>query len=106
LRKLRLQLLNRIDWLGRAVLRNFPDGTRISRPEGGFVLWVEMPRSVDSIQLYRRALEQGIGIVPGPLFSNSDRYGNFIRLNAANPASDTQGRALATLGRLAHEQIQ
>ncbi len=43
LRKLRIQLLNRIDWLGRAVLRNFPCGTRFSRPEGGFVLWVEMP---------------------------------------------------------------
>jgi hypothetical protein len=38
-----------------ALVRYFPDGTRATRPAGGFVLWVELPTSVDSLKLFDRA---------------------------------------------------
>ncbi|MES2459932.1 MAG: PLP-dependent aminotransferase family protein, partial [Armatimonadota bacterium] len=38
----------------------FPAGTRVTRPGGGFVLWVELPAPVDSIELYRQATAAGI----------------------------------------------
>jgi len=89
-----------------AIQQWFPEGTRITRPGGGHVLWVELDPRVDSVALYRRAIAAGISILPGPLFSPSGRYGNFIRLNFAVPWSDEIERALRTLGGFAAEAAQ
>jgi DNA-binding transcriptional MocR family regulator len=35
----------------KAVTRYFPKGTRVTRPEGGYFLWLELPASVDALQL-------------------------------------------------------
>jgi DNA-binding transcriptional MocR family regulator len=86
-----------------AVAEHFPEGTRMTRPRGGHLLWVELPQGVDSIRLYERALERGISFVPGPLFSACCDYRNFIRLNCAVPWSDAIENALRTLGALAEE---
>lgn len=67
------------------------------------MLWVELPRSVDSIELHRRALEQKISIAPGPIFSPKQRYKNFIRLSCGLPWSEKVDRAVATLGELARQ---
>ncbi len=85
-----------------AVGRHFPLGTRVTRPEGGFVLWVEMPDGVDAFRLYEEALKAGISIAPGTLFTTTgDRYRNCIRLNAAFWSERTE-QALETLGGMAH----
>lgn len=81
--------------------RHFPAGTRATCPTGGFVLWVELPRQVDALLLYRQALEHGISIAPGPLFSAKRRYRNFIRLSYANAEGERAESALRTLGELA-----
>jgi DNA-binding transcriptional MocR family regulator len=65
-----------------AIGRYFPPGTRVTRPEGGTVLWVEMPEAVDACQLYEQALERGIGIAPGPLFTTGGDFAHCIRLSA------------------------
>ncbi|NJD62860.1 MAG: PLP-dependent aminotransferase family protein [Deltaproteobacteria bacterium] len=86
-----------------AVGRHFPLGTRVTRPEGGYVLWVEMPDGVDAFRLYEGALKAGISIAPGTLFTaTGDRYRNCIRLNAAFWSERTE-QALETLGAMAHE---
>jgi len=84
LRRIRREYARRVAGMSQAVRRNFPPECKLTRPSGGFVLWVELPGEVDSIQLYRRSLRAGIAITPGYLFSASDQYRNFIRLNAAN----------------------
>jgi DNA-binding transcriptional MocR family regulator len=73
----------------------------VSRPAGGFVLWVELPQHVDSLELQDRALEEHISVSPGPIFSARQRYRNYVRLNCGYPWSDRLDRALRTLGRLA-----
>jgi DNA-binding transcriptional MocR family regulator len=84
LRRLRRIYSRQLALLGQAVGNAFPEGTRVSRPEGGFVLWVEMPEAVDSVRLYEIARERGITFAPGPIFSaRPDRYRNFLRLSAA-----------------------
>jgi len=87
-----------------AVVRYFPAGTRMTQPTGGFILWVEMPVGTDAIHLYHQALERGISIVPGPLFSLTNKYGNHIRLSAARWDERIE-RGIATLGELAHELL-
>lgn len=85
--------------VAQAVLEYFPTGTRVSQPQGGFVLWVEMPPQVDSLHLYQEALRVGITLAPGPIFSAKQGYRNFLRLNCAW-WSEAVEKALPTLGRL------
>jgi DNA-binding transcriptional MocR family regulator len=84
---------------------SFPAGTRVNPPQGGHVLWVAMPAGIDSLELFERALERGIGIAPGPVFSASGRYRNCLRLNVAVEWSPRIEQALAELGRLVAEQL-
>ncbi|TYT75283.1 PLP-dependent aminotransferase family protein [Desulfobotulus mexicanus] len=80
--------------------RHFPAGTRITRPQGGFTLWVEMPESVNSMVLYEKAMAEGISIAPGSLFSTTSHFSHYVRLNAA-AWSDRNAWAVETLGKTA-----
>lgn len=103
LRRLRDALFVERDAMINAIREFFPEGTRVTRPEGGYFLWVEMPRGTDSLQLHRRALEQGISIAPGAIFTARDRYSHCLRLNYGHPQDRRVLRALKTLGQLARE---
>ena len=74
MRRLRAALEKQVLKTVQAVRRYFPAGTDLQVPRGGFVLWVQLPASVDSLDLYRRALERQIFILPGPAFSAAGRY--------------------------------
>lgn len=102
LRSIRRVHARNISQMADAVEDTFPAGTRMTHPAGGFILWIEMPEGTDAIKLYHRALEKGISIVPGPLFSLSDKYGHYIRLSAAQWDERIE-QGIATLGKLAHE---
>ncbi|WP_075356109.1 PLP-dependent aminotransferase family protein [Desulfovibrio sp. DV] len=83
------------------VLRHFPEGTRVTHPAGGSVVWVQMPDSVDSIALFYEAKAQGIGVAPGNIFSSCDQFKHFLRLSYGHVWTPAVEQALATLGRLA-----
>src|SRR5690606_32489247 len=74
LRTLRRTYQMQVARFAEAVTASFPEGTRIARPRGGHVLWVEMPEGVDSIALLERAMRRGITFAPGPLFAPDDSY--------------------------------
>jgi DNA-binding transcriptional MocR family regulator len=100
LKRLRAKLAGQVESLRQAVSQCFPQGTRISRPAGGHMLWIELPPKIDAMKLWRAARGEHISILPGPIFSAAGRYKNHIRLNAGIAPSDARYRALATLGRL------
>jgi DNA-binding transcriptional MocR family regulator len=83
------------------IAKCFPKGTRVSSPAGGVVLWVELPNGVDGVELFHAALERGIGIAPGIIFSAKADYRNFIRLSAGVVWTPAIEKALRMLGRLA-----
>ena len=78
----------------------FPDPVKISNPQGGFVLWVELPATVDAMQLFAEARKAGIGVAPGPIFSPVGEFRNYIRLSCGFPWSVKIERSIAVLGRL------
>ena len=84
LRRIRRVYANSMAQMAQAVLKYFPEGTRVTHPNGGYVLWVQLPAQVDSLLLYKQALKAGITLAPGYIFSATDQYRNFIRLNAAS----------------------
>jgi DNA-binding transcriptional MocR family regulator len=104
-RRVRRAYAQQVHLVSEAVGKYFPPGTKVTRPQGGFLLWVEMPKGVNSLELQRRALEKKISVAPGPIFSPKQSYKNFIRLSCGHPWSDRIDRALLTLGRLAAEQL-
>jgi DNA-binding transcriptional MocR family regulator len=83
-----------------AIADVFPPGTRISRPQGGFVLWVELAAGFDAIDLQQRALERGIAVAPGSIFSARPRFGHCLRISTGHPWSTRIERAITTLGEL------
>jgi len=83
-----------------AVSRYFPAATRFSQPQGGFVLWVELPEEIDTALLYEKAIADGVAFVPGELFSPSGMYRNCLRINCGNPHSAEIEDAVRRLGRL------
>ena len=83
-----------------AIASAFPTGTCVARPAGGMVLWVRLPPGVDSMELFRAALECRIGIMPGIVFSAKAGFRNYIRLNYGCGWSPDVAAAIGTLGRL------
>jgi DNA-binding transcriptional MocR family regulator len=103
LRQLRRRFEAHVDAARAVIAEAFPRGTRATRPSGAFILWIELPRGCDSITLFERLLPLGITIAPGPMFSASGRYRNFMRLSLGQAWSERHERALRDIGRLADE---
>lgn len=101
LRTLRRRLASQVAHVREAIGATFPEGTRVTSPTGGFVLWVELPGNTSSIELHTRALAEGISIAPGPIFTAKPRFSSYLRISCGLPWSDTVERAIGTVGRLA-----
>ena len=102
LRQLRLALASQQALALRVIAQYFPRGTRVTRPQGGYFLWVELPPQVDALQLHRLALSQSISIAPGHLFSADQRFSHCVRLNYGHPGDSRFEEALKTVGELAN----
>ncbi|MGF6527912.1 aminotransferase-like domain-containing protein [Variovorax sp. PvP013] len=100
LRTLRRALQTQRESLFDAVIRNFPDGTRVARPAGGYFVWVTLPDAVDAMALHRAALAQRISLAPGPMFSARAEFQHHVRLTCGQPWDASLERAIRTLARL------
>jgi len=98
LRGVRAQLCRRQRAFEAAMRRHFPPQMKWTRPEGGYLLWAELPPRVDAIELHRRALAQGISIAPGPIFSARQDFRHAIRLNYGHAFTAQSAAALSRLG--------
>lgn len=103
LRDLRRHYRDNLTCMRQAVAGAFPDGTRVTDPQGGFLLWVELPHGTDATCLSDRAYDCGISVAPGTLFAPSATYDHCLRLNGGQVWSARTEDAIATLGALAHE---
>jgi len=100
LRSLRRNFAEQIRQMSDAVVEAFPAEIKLTRPAGGFVLWIELAKKVSALKLHERALAEKISIAPGPMFSANQSFQNFVRLNCGHPWSGDFERAVGILGRL------
>lgn len=105
LRQLRRSYQSQINRMTQAIYEYFPAETKVSRPGGGYILWLQFPDRFDSLQLYQEALQHDISTAPGPMFSLSGDYHNCLRLNCGIPWTDTVHQAMQKLGYLAKRQL-
>jgi DNA-binding transcriptional MocR family regulator len=101
MRKMRINVQKQLFLTAQAIEQYFPEGTRISRPKGGFVLWIELPKKINAFQFQKVALQQQIDIAPGPIFSNKGAYTNYIRISCQNTWSKKVEAAIKKLGAIA-----
>jgi DNA-binding transcriptional MocR family regulator len=87
----------------QAIAEYFPEDTRITRPQGGFAIWVEVNERVDAYKLHKRALKHHIGFAPGQIFSSHGRYENAFRICCGEPWSSKIEEGIKTLGKLVRE---
>lgn len=83
-----------------AVIDAFPSDIKISNPEGGYFLWIELAKGVDTQQLFLKAAKKGVCIVPGGAFTTTGRYKNCIRISCAAPFTENTLKAIKILGQL------
>lgn len=105
LRQLRQTLADSQARALRGIAKHFPKGTRVTRPEGGYLLWVELPAQVDALKLHRLASSQNISLAPGHLFSADQRFAHCLRLNYGQAGDERFDDAIRTIGQLASAQL-
>jgi DNA-binding transcriptional MocR family regulator len=101
LRELRLVLRKNRDEYIDAVSQHFPAGTKVSRPNGGYFLWIELPKTIEALALHRKAMDADISIAPGPMFSASGSFSSCVRVNCGRPLTARVEAALQRVGRAA-----
>jgi DNA-binding transcriptional MocR family regulator len=106
LRQLRATLARQQQHMMAALARYFPEGTRASRPQGGYFLWVQLPKGADALRVYHAALAQRISVAPGPIFSPRGGFRDCLRLNYGHPWDETAENAMRLLGEIVTRDIQ
>ncbi|RKP49356.1 PLP-dependent aminotransferase family protein [Trinickia fusca] len=105
LRRIRRLFQDNLARMTSAIEASFPAGTRVSRPDGGFVLWVELPKRLDTRALFDDALEAGICFAPGDVFSASRRFRHCLRLSAGHVWNTSIDEGVRKLGALAQAAL-
>lgn len=90
----------------QAIIHYFPEDTKISRPHGGFIFWVQLDNKVNTFKLRIEAMKHHISIVPGKIFSASANYNNCFRLSFGKPWDSEVDYGLMMLGKLIRKMMQ
>jgi DNA-binding transcriptional MocR family regulator len=100
LRRLRNCLKNQIIRTAFSIQQHFPTETRLAIPTGGTLLWVQLPPQVDGLEVYQKALDENIAIIPGVVCSNSRQFNNFIQISCGAPFTAKVEKGIAILGKI------
>ncbi|MEP7095276.1 MAG: PLP-dependent aminotransferase family protein, partial [Flavobacterium sp.] len=100
LRKIRQILNHNCNNYINTVLESFPTGTKVSQPQGGFFLWVELDKKMDTADFYHLAMKHHISIAPGRIFSFQNQFSNCMRLSFGLPWTNELRQSIQTLGKL------
>ncbi|HEX8060419.1 MAG TPA: PLP-dependent aminotransferase family protein [Cyclobacteriaceae bacterium] len=84
----------------QAITTYFPEETRVTRPQGGFALWLEMGKKSDGYKIHKQALKVNIGVAPGQIFSSKGQFSNCFRISFGLPWGDRVDTCLKQLADL------
>ena len=90
----------------QAIIKYLPPDTKVSRPHGGFILWLELNKKINSFALRTEAMKHRISIVPGKIFSGSNNFSNCIRISFGKPWSEDVEYGFMLLGKIIKKMVQ
>lgn len=83
-----------------AINTYFPEDVKVSRPEGGFMLWIELAKHINTADLYDKAIKLKVSIAPGRMFTLQNQFNNCMRLSYGLPWNESTLQAIKTIGAL------
>lgn len=85
----------------------FPPEASWTHPEGGFFLWVTLPKYVDTGSMLADALEAGVTFCPGDSFYVDGVTGrNCMRLNFSYETPENITEAIRRLAKVIEERLE
>jgi DNA-binding transcriptional MocR family regulator len=87
------------------VSKYFPCGVGVSRPQGGFMLWIELDERLDAQRLNRLLEVHKVQIAIGSIFSASGKYRNCLRINYAQPLTEAYEQAVKHIGQTINDMM-
>lgn len=95
----------RLNALLRACQKYLPGNAKITRPEGGMNLWLELPAPLTAEQLLDRVHERGVTFLPGSYFSAQQAHARGLRISFGGLTPDEITRGIRIIGETAKEQL-
>ncbi len=90
----------RRDVMLNSMENEFPDRVKFTRPEGGLFLWITLPEGLSAGEVFDKAVEAGVAVVPGKTFyPHEDNDLNF-RVNFCHASSDNIKEGIRRLGKV------
>jgi 2-aminoadipate transaminase len=84
--------------LGDALERHMPGDVTWTRPRGGFFSWLELPEGADAVEVTRRAMREGVAVVPGLPFFSDGRGSRHVRVAFSRVADEDIEEGVIRLG--------
>ena len=75
----------------------WPETIQYTSPSGGLCIWLKLSTKLDTVSLYHKALQQGIALTPGALFTSHNDFSNYLRLSFCHPLTESRAQALKNL---------
>ena len=105
LRRMRNQYQKNLRIMTRWIHQYFPCDSRVSRPQGGFMLWIELDEHLDTRRLNKLLEEHNLRVAVGSIFSASGKYRHCLRLNYSQPFTEIHQEAMQIIGRTIKEMM-
>ncbi len=96
---------NRRDVMVESIKEYLPKDVKVTHPEGGLFLWLELPEEINTKDMLKKAVDKNIGYVPGGAFYPNNRQENTIRLNFSNMKEDDIKKGIKILGEVIQEEL-
>ncbi|TWJ02399.1 DNA-binding transcriptional MocR family regulator [Mucilaginibacter frigoritolerans] len=100
LQKFRLELHKNLIRTTNLIEQHFPEGTKVTRPNGGLVIWVELPENINTVNFQEKAFQYEVSYAPGEIFSSKGDYQHYLRISYCNLWENKVQKALIRLGQL------
>ncbi|MBV8377354.1 MAG: PLP-dependent aminotransferase family protein [Verrucomicrobia bacterium] len=85
--------------------QHFPEATNVWIPAGGFLLWVEVPPSIDIEAAYQAALSKNVAFSRGKaFFTTPDAKVSSMRINCSRPTANQLVQGLETVGKILRQR--
>lgn len=81
----------------------FPEEVSFTRPDGGMFIWLTLPEGCSAMEVWRRALEENVAILPGTPFYTDGGGDHGIRLNFSNSDAEKIETGITRLAGVLHE---
>ncbi|WP_411681427.1 PLP-dependent aminotransferase family protein [Clostridium thailandense] len=87
----------------KCIKEEFPESTKYTLPDGGLFIWVELPKNIDTNEVFKLAIENNVAFVSGESFFPNGNNKNSFRLNYSNMPDERIIEGIKRLGKVLKE---